>query len=64
MNLNWMTLSDAQRSAVSLLCQRGLCPLPKELAEQLINLGIAEQVGNGIYCISAFGSTVAPTSYH
>lgn len=54
MNLNWMTLSDAQRSAVSLLCQRGLCPLPKELAEQLINLGIAEQVGDGIYCISAF----------
>jgi len=64
MNLNWLTLSVAQRSAVSLLCQRGVCPLPRELAEQLINLGIAEQVDEGVYCISAFGATVAPTSYH
>ena len=64
MNLNWMSLSDAQRSAVSFLCQRGLCPLPREVAEKLINLGIAEQVDEGAYCISAFGTTVAPTSSH
>lgn len=62
MNVNWMTLSEAQRSAVSLLCQRRLCPLPRELAEQLINLGIAEQAGADVYRISSCGSTVAPLS--
>lgn len=60
MNLNWTTLSPAQRTAVSLLCRHPVWSLSRELAEQLLNLGIAEEAGDGNYCISAFGSTLAP----
>ncbi|SFV28480.1 hypothetical protein SAMN05216456_0526 [Devosia crocina] len=64
MNLNWKDLTASQRSAVSLLCQRGPCILPRELAEQLINLGLAEQAASGVYCISALGSTLPPETLH
>lgn len=62
MNLNWMNLTPSQRSAVSLLCQNGPSGLPKELAEQLINLGLAEPAAGGSYSISALGTTVPPTT--
>lgn len=64
MNLNWMNLTPSQRSAVSLLCQQGPSGLPKELAEQLVNLGLAEPAPNGIYNISALGATVPPATAH
>lgn len=64
MNLNWMNLTPSQRSAVSLLCQHGPCDLPRELGEQLVNLGLAEIAADGVYCISALGATVPPTTLH
>ena len=64
MNLNWMTLTLSQRSAVALLCERGACVLPRELGEQLLNLGLVEQAGDGLYCISALGATVPPETLH
>ena len=64
MNLNWKDLTAPQRTAVSLLCQRGPCVLPRELGEQLINLGLAEEAANGVFCISALGATVPPETLH
>ncbi|RYG30912.1 MAG: hypothetical protein EON93_13890 [Burkholderiales bacterium] len=64
MNLDWMNLTPSQRSAVSLLCQRGPSGLPRELGEQLINLGLAEWAAEGVYCISALGATLPPTTLH
>lgn len=64
MNLNWMNLTASQRSAVSLLCQKGPCILPRELGEQLINLGLVEEAAQGVYCISALGATVLPETLH
>lgn len=62
MNLVWMNLTPSQRNAVSLLCRNGPSDLPRELGEQLINLGLAEWSGNGAYCISALGATMRPTT--
>ena len=62
MNLVWMNLTPSQRSAVSLLCQEGPSGLPRELGEQLINLGLAEWSSDGVYCISALGATMQPTT--
>lgn len=64
MNLNWISLTEAQQAAISLLNQRGPCVLPKVLGDQLLNLGLAEQPVNGVYCISALGSTVVPETLH
>ncbi len=61
MNLDWMNLTASQRSAVSLLCLRGPSGLPRELGEQLTNLGLVECAADGVYCISALGATVRPT---
>lgn len=64
MNLTWTNLTVSQRSAVSLLCQRGPCVLPRELAEQLVNLGLAEEAAAGIFCVSALGSTLPSETLH
>lgn len=64
MNLHWMTLTQAQKRALAILAEEGPCPLPAELAEQLINLGLAERSLGTAYCISALGSTVTPTTLH
>lgn len=62
MNLAWMNLTASQRSAVSLLCSKGPTGLPRDLGEQLINLGLAEWTDDGVYCISALGTTMEPNS--
>lgn len=62
MNLDWMNLTASQRSAVSLLCAQGPSSLPRELGEQLINLGLAETADDGIYAISALGATMPPVA--
>lgn len=63
MNLNWTDLTLPQRRALAILCQDGPSPLPVDLAEQLINLGLAERLSN-LYCVSALGSCLPPTTLH
>ncbi|WP_152658718.1 hypothetical protein [Devosia chinhatensis] len=64
MNLYWTTLTSPQQKALAILCQDGPCALPAELGEQLINLGLAERAGSQIFCVSALGATVPPTTFH
>jgi len=64
MNLHWTNLTPIQRQALSILCREGPCPLPAELGEQLINLGLAERTFGQIFCVSALGATVPPTTLH
>jgi len=64
MNLYWNNLSPPQRQALAILCQQGPCTLPAELGEQLINLGLAERAGGHVFCVSALGATVPPTTVH
>ncbi len=64
MNLNWTNLTFPQREALAILCQEGPCPLPAELGEQLVNLGLAERAGTRVFCVSALGATVPPTTLH
>lgn len=64
MNLNWANLTQAQKRALALLCQEGPCLLPAELGEQLIILGLAERASDAVYCVSALGATVPPTTLH
>lgn len=64
MNLHWMTLTQPQKRALAVLCEYGPCPLPAELGEQLLNLGLAERAAGDIYCVSALGATVPPTTLH
>lgn len=61
MNLSWSCLTPSQRNALALLCQQGPVELPRELGEQLRNLGLAEPLIRGGYCVSALGKTVLPT---
>lgn len=61
MNLSWSCLTPSQRSALALLCHQGPVELPRELGEQLRNLGLAEPLIRGGYCVSALGKTVLPT---
>ncbi len=60
MNFSWTSLTLAQRQALSALCQRGPSSLSCELAEQLINLGLAERFGASTYRVSPLGSTMVP----
>ena len=60
MNLVWNNLSVAQRDALMALCKNGPCDLPRDLGEQLQNLGVAEALQAGGYCVSALGVTVLP----
>ena len=62
MNLEWNCLTSSQRAALAVLGQGGLCSLPEEIGEQLYNLGLAEIPVVGLYCITATGSTVLPTT--
>ncbi len=64
MNLHWMTLTQPQKRALAILIEEGPCALPSELAEQLLNLGLAERSAGQVYCISALGATVPPTTLH
>jgi len=59
-----MTLTQSQKRALSVLCEHGPCPLPAELGEQLLNLGLAERTEGEIYCVSALGATVPPATLH
>ncbi|HEY8577975.1 MAG TPA: hypothetical protein VIL88_16735 [Devosia sp.] len=61
MNLSWSCLTQSQRSALTHLCQYGPGDLPREIGEQLINLGLVEPLRAGGYCASALGLTVPPT---
>lgn len=61
MNLSWLSLTPLQRSALVLLCDEGPLELPRELGEQLRNLGLAEPLLRGGYCVSPLGKTVLPT---
>lgn len=60
MNLSWSNLTYLQRNALSALCISGPCELPNELGEQLSNLGLAEKLTRGGYCVSPLGLTVPP----
>ncbi|SEP65330.1 hypothetical protein SAMN05428969_0321 [Devosia sp. YR412] len=62
MNLSWSGLTHIQRNALRSLCQDGPCELPRDLGEQLTNLGLAEPLTRGGYCVSALGLTVPPSS--
>lgn len=62
MNLDWNCLSQTQRRALTLLSRNGPCDLPRELGEQLTNLGLVETLQVGGYCISPLGSTLSPIS--
>ncbi|SMQ63376.1 hypothetical protein SAMN06295905_0804 [Devosia lucknowensis] len=64
MNLHWMTLTQAQKSALAFLCEEGPCALPAELGEQLVNLGLVERAHGQVFCVSALGATVPPTTLH
>jgi hypothetical protein len=64
MNLEWNCLTSSQRAALAVLGQGRLCSLPGEIGEQLYNLGLAEMSVEGLYCITATGSTVLPTTIH
>lgn len=64
MNLSWTSLTQLQRSALAVLNRAGTSPLPSELAEQLRNLELVEQVGTDRYCVSLKGSTVLPPTVH
>ncbi len=64
MNLSWSSLTLPQRNALAALSNAGALPLPIELAEQLLNLGLVEQIGSKGYCVSAKGSTVVPPTLH
>lgn len=61
MNLSWTCLSQSQRTALLALCQYGPCDLPNDVGEQLKNLGLAEPLLRGGYCVSPLGKTVVPT---
>ena len=61
MNFSWTSLTLAQRQALSALCQKGPSSLSSELAEQLINLGLAERFAGSTYRASPLGSTLPPT---
>ena len=63
MNLSWNALTQTQRSALHDLCAYGPCELPRELGEQLTNLGLAEALMRGGYCVSPLGRTVEPTRH-
>ena len=62
MNLSWSNPTNLQPNALSALCQSGPFELPNELGEQLSNLGLAEKLCRGGYCVSPFGLTVAPST--
>lgn len=64
MNLEWSYLTPRQRAALEALEHTGLCRLPGEVGEQLYNLGLAEIVDAGVYCLSATGTTVLPVTVH
>lgn len=64
MNLSWSSLTFSQRSALNDLCRHGPCDLPRELGEQLTNLGLAEPLTRGGYCVSPLGLTVPPSTLH
>lgn len=58
MNLSWNCLTPSQRDALLALCEHGPLDLPRELGEQLSNLGLAEPLIRGGYCVSPLGMTV------
>ena len=62
MNLSWFSLTNSQRNALHNLCQHGPCDLPRELGEQLTNLGLAEPLTRGGYCVSPLGMTIPPAT--
>lgn len=62
MNLSWTNLTQSQRSALRNLCANGTCDLPRDLGDQLTNLGLAEHVNRGSYSVSPLGLAVAPTA--
>lgn len=64
MNLSWNALTPYQRTALQALGKEGPMMLPAELGEQLCNLGLAEKLKMGGYCISALGATFKPQSIH
>ncbi len=64
MNLIWTNLTLPQRRALAILLQEGPCPLPVELGEQLLNLGLAERADGPVFCISALGTTIRPETLH
>lgn len=64
MNLEWSYLTPPQRAALKALEHTGLCRLPGDVGEQLYNLGLAEIAAEGLYCLSAAGSTVLPVTIH
>ena len=64
MNLAWECLTTRQRAALTALGQGGLCRLPEDIGEQLYNLGLADIPAQGLYCITATGSTVLPPTIH
>ena len=64
MNLHWTNLTHPQKRALAILCEEGPCPLPAELGEQLINLGLVERAEGSLFCVSALGATIPPTTLH
>lgn len=64
MNLHWTNLTLPQKRALAILCEQGPCPLPAELGEQLINLGLVERAEGSLFCVSALGATVPPATLH
>lgn len=58
MKLSWNCLTPSQRDALLALCEHGPLDLPRELGEQLSNLGLAEPLIRGGYCVSPLGMTV------
>lgn len=64
MNLIWTNLTLAQRKALEALCLTGPSALPRELGEQLQNLGLVELAADNVWCVSALGATIQPTTLH
>ena len=64
MNLDWNCLSTHQRRALTVLSMNGPCDLPREVGEQLCNLGLVVPLQVGGYCISALGATLPPARFN
>lgn len=61
MNLDWQRLTRPQRAALLALRKYGPCDFSADLADQLMVLGLVEELAAGGYCISSLGQTIRTT---
>ncbi len=62
MTTNWHDLTRSQRIALLTLGRHGPCDLNPRLGEQLRNMGLADLLTVGGYCVSPLGRTLTQIS--